>query len=96
MAGMWSIGECNYTGVIVKNPTLLYLCAFIGLFSQMIPLLYFCRLAVGFKNDKPIIAIAKLLTVLDLVACVLQLSGTVHYPRACTCSMSFCLSYFAS
>ena len=26
MAGMWSIGECNYTGVIVKNPTLLYLC----------------------------------------------------------------------
>ena len=77
MAGMWSIGECNYTGVIVKNPTLLYLCAFIGLFSQMIPLLYFCRLAVGFKNDKPIIAIAKLLTVLDLVACVLQLSGTV-------------------
>lgn len=31
MAGMWSIGECNYTGVIVKNPTLLYLCAFIGL-----------------------------------------------------------------
>ena len=77
MAGMWSIGECNYTGVIVKNPTLLYLCAFIGLFSQMIPLLYFCRLAVGFKNDKPIIVIAKLLTVLDLVACVLQLSGTV-------------------
>ena len=77
MAGMWSIGECNYTGVIVKNPTLLYLCAFIGLFSQMIPLLYFCRLAVGFKNDKPIIVIAKLLTMLDLVACVLQLSGTV-------------------
>lgn len=60
-----------------QNPTLLYLCAFIGLFSQMIPLLYFCRLAVGFKNDKPIIVIAKLLTVLDLVACVLQLSGTV-------------------
>ena len=44
---------------------------------KMIPLLYFCRLAVGFKNDKPIIVIAKLLTVLDLVACVLQLSGTV-------------------
>ena len=77
MVGMWSIGECNYTGVIVKNPTLLYLCAFIGLFSQMIPLLYFCRLAVGFKNDKPIIVIAKLLTVLDFIACALQLSGMV-------------------
>ena len=37
----------------------------------------FLQACSWFKNDKPIIVIAKLLTVLDLVACVLQLSGTV-------------------
>lgn len=82
MVGIWSIGECNYTGVIIKNPTLLYLCAFIGLFSQMIPLLHFCKSAVGFKNPRPIIIVAEIITILDILACILQLSGTLAFSQS--------------
>lgn len=82
MVGMWSIGECNYTGVIIKNPTLLYLCAFIGLFSQIIPLLHFCKSAVGFKNPRPIIIVAEIITILDILACILQLSGTLAFSQS--------------
>lgn len=82
MVGMWSIGECNYTGIIIKNPTLLYLCAFIGLFSQIIPLLYFCKNAVGFKNPRPIIIVAEIITILDILACILQLSGTLAFSQS--------------
>ena len=82
MFGMWSIGECNYTGVLVKNPTLLYLCAFIGLFSQIIPLLHFCKSAVGFKNPRPIIIVAEIITILNILACILQLSGTLAFSQS--------------
>ena len=82
MVGMWSIGECNYTGVLVKNPTLLYLCAFIGLFSQIIPLLHFCKSAVGFKNPRPIIIVAEIITILNILACILQLSGTLAFSQS--------------
>lgn len=82
MVGMWSTGECNYTGVLVKNPTLLYLCAFIGLFSQIIPLLHFCKSAVGFKNPRPIIIVAEIITILNILACILQLSGTLTFSQS--------------
>lgn len=82
MVGMWSTGECNYTGVLVKNPTLLYLCAFIGLFSQIIPLLHFCKSAVGFKNPRPIIIVAEIITILNILACILQLSGTLAFSQS--------------
>ena len=82
MVGMCSIGECNYTGFLVKNPTLLYLCAFIGLFSQIIPLLHFCKSAVGFKNPRPIIIVAEIITILNILACILQLSGTLAFSQS--------------
>lgn len=82
MVGMWSIGECNYTGVIIKNPTFLYLCAFIGLFSQIIPLLYFCKSAVGFKNPKPITIVTEIITILDILACILQLCGIIAFSQS--------------
>lgn len=39
-AGAWAFGESTLTALIVKNPTFLYLCGFIGLFTLAVPLIH--------------------------------------------------------
>ncbi|MGP1570497.1 MAG: hypothetical protein ACTTH0_06210, partial [Eubacteriales bacterium] len=61
-SGLWGFGECNLTALIIKNPTLLYLFAFIGLFTVCIPLIQLANVAIGFKNPKPVSLISSFLT----------------------------------
>lgn len=80
--GAWAFGECNFTGILFKNPTLLYLLAFMGLFTFPIPLLYFATSAIRFKNPKPIRVMAIFMTVASSVALLLQLLKMVPLSKS--------------
>lgn len=73
VSGMWAFGECNFTGLIIKNPSLLYLFAFIGLFTICIPLIQLTNASVGFKSSKPLYILSSFLSVSVILALFLQL-----------------------
>lgn len=39
LVGIWIFGECNLTGIFIQNPPLLYLMAFLGMFTLTVPLI---------------------------------------------------------
>lgn len=80
--GAWAFGECNLTGLIIKNPTMLYLFAFMGLFTFVIPLLYFARSTINFHNPKPVWLMAIFMSVSAAVALLLQLLGLVPLSKS--------------
>lgn len=83
--GAWAFGESNFSGLLVKNPALLYLLyllAFIGLFTLVIPVLHFAMEVVNFKNPRLIRYICMFQTVLCLLTFVLQLVGIVPLSKS--------------
>lgn len=52
--GLWCFGECNITGLIIHNATLLYLLAFIGLYIIPVSLMLFITTMVSFRNTRPL------------------------------------------
>lgn len=46
-SGAWSLGECDLTGILFPYPELLYIIAFVGLFTFSIPLL---RCGISLSN----------------------------------------------
>ena len=105
ISGMWGFGECNFTGMIIKNPTLLYLFAFIGLFTVCIPLIQLANASIGFKNPKPLYILSSFLTVTSTIALALQFFGiyplsssmyVFHFMSTCSlCILSFLTVYEA-
>jgi hypothetical protein len=81
-AGIWTFGECNLTGLLIRNPTLLYLLAFIGLFSIPVPLLLFGRTVVPFHQKKPLRWLTLLYAAATVAALALQLTGLVPFERS--------------
>ena len=75
VSGLWGFGECNLTGLIIKNPTLLYLFAFIGLFTVCIPLIQLANVSIGFKKQKPLCILSSFLALSSTVALILQFFG---------------------
>lgn len=75
VSGLWGFGECNLTALIIKNPTLLYLFAFIGLFTVCIPLIQLANVSIGFKNPKPLSLLSSFLTASAIIALILQFLG---------------------
>lgn len=80
--GIWCFGECNLTGLIIPNPTLLYLLAFAGLYTVPIPLLLFAGTTISFHSQYPL----RFLCLADLsaaaVAFLLQLLGIAGFSRS--------------
>ncbi len=80
--GAWAFGECNLTGLIIKNPTMLYLLAFTGLFTLAVPILYFAKSTIGFHNPKLVWLMAIFMSVAASVALLLQLLGLVPLSKS--------------
>lgn len=80
--GAWGFGESNFTGLLIKNPTLLYLLAFIGLFTFSIPILHFAKSTINFKKPKPISFAVNVITVITTIALLLQLAGIVSLSKS--------------
>lgn len=105
VSGLWGFGECNLTALIIKNPTLLYLFAFIGLFTVCIPLMQLADVSIGFKNPKPLSFLSSFLTASVIVALTLQFFGiyplsssmyAFHFMTTCSlCILSLLTVYEA-
>ena len=105
VSGLWGFGECNLTALIIKNPTLLYLFAFIGLFTVCIPLMQLADVSIDFKNPKPLSFLSSFLTASVIVALTLQFFGiyplsssmyAFHFMTTCSlCILSLLTVYEA-
>ena len=76
-SGMWAFGENNFSGFMFKNSTMLYLTAFVGLFTFMIPLLHFTRSTVDFEDPRPIWGLELFVTLCASLSMALQLTGVL-------------------
>ena len=85
ITGFWSLGENNFSNVIFKNSTLLYVFSFGGFFTFIIPLLRFARSLVDYENPKPIWYLELFMAAAAGTALLLQLLGIL----SCTTSMHF-------
>lgn len=80
-SGLWALGECNFTGLIIKNPTLLYFLTFIGFFSYPIPLIQLAISTIEFKNAKPITLLRNLMIAACTLAFSLQIFGVLPFSK---------------
>lgn len=82
-AGSWVFGECNLTGVLIDAPVILYLLAFLGMFTLAVPILKLGCMELNLRRES-----RRLLNgmILALEACtgaviVLQLSGIAAFSK---------------
>lgn len=80
--GSWALGENNLTGLFISNPTLLYLMAFTGMISFVVPLIYFGLTMVEFHHKRLLLVTALLGGVAAVVGLLLQLTGLVSLSRS--------------
>ncbi len=80
--GAWSFGECNLTGLLVGNAPLLYLMAFLGLFTFAIPLLRFILVVLRPHAGPFLEALCAFMVLCVCGAAALQLFGVVSLSRS--------------
>ena len=81
-SGAWTFGESNLTALFFHNYTLLYILAFMGLFSFPIPLMYFGLSIIDLHNKKPIEVTALFLTLVCSLVMLLQILGLVSLSKS--------------
>lgn len=75
--GAWNIGENDFSVFVFRNPTLLYMIAFVGLFFVIAPLYGFALNAVSFRWRRLLTIVFYASAVLPAAAVLLQLAGLV-------------------
>lgn len=81
--GCWVLGECNLTGVLIDAPALLYLLAFLGLFTMAVPILKFGCTVLNLRREsrRLLDGMALTLEVCTGAAIVLQLLGAAAFSK---------------
>ena len=79
-SGMWFLCENQFSVLCFKNDTLLYILAFAGFFSFMVPLLRFFRVAIDFRNPRQLSILEAISGVAAVLALILQLTGVLSFP----------------
>lgn len=81
--GSWIFGECNLTGVLIDAPVLLYLLAFLGLFTLIIPILKFgCAILMLRKESRRLLnGMVLTLEACTGIAILLQLFGIAAFSK---------------
>lgn len=80
--GCWALGENNLTGLIISNPTLLYIMAFSGMISFVIPLIYFGLTVVDFHDTRLLFVTALINVTAAFTGLLLQISGMVSLSKS--------------
>jgi len=80
--GGWTFGECNLTGLFIGSPPLLYLLAFLGLFTLAIPLMRFGLAVLRPHTRAPLEMLCALLMISVCGAVLLQILGIVSLSRS--------------
>lgn len=73
--GIWVMGECNLTGLLVENANILYIMAFCGLFTVAIPLTKFCLVMFGEHQRRLMNIQCLILEAAVCLAVIAQLTG---------------------
>lgn len=81
-AGLWFFGECDVAGLLIPNPPLLYVCAFLGLFTMAIPLLRFGITILALHTQRLLQIACLVLEVAVIIAIVLQFFGVCALSRS--------------
>ncbi|MEY8395109.1 GHKL domain-containing protein [Lachnospiraceae bacterium 45-P1] len=97
--GIWVIGECNFTGLLVENANILYIVAFCGLFTMAVPMTKFCLILFG-EHQRRLMSIqclvletAVCLAVIAQLAGIASLSKTMYLFHILV-PLAFCLCGF--
>lgn len=81
-AGIWVLGECDFTSWLLPYPSLLYAMAYIGLFCVTIPFLRFGLVILQPRNKLLIRIILWLHYISVITAFILQLTGFMDFTRS--------------
>ena len=82
MTGLWSFGENNFTGLIFKNSTFLYLISFIGFFTFILPLLRFTQTIIDFEKPKLLWIMELITTITCIITLILQFTGIIPFSQS--------------
>ena len=79
--GSWVFGECNLTGVLIDAPVILYLLAFLGLFTLAVPMLKLGCMVLNLRWESRRLLHGMILALEFCIgaAIVLQLSGIAAF-----------------
>lgn len=81
-AGLWQFSENTLNVYLTQRPSLLYLLAFLGMFTMTVPLFYFSARLLDLSDSRPLRVIVSLLELSILAAMALQLAGAVPFSRS--------------
>ena len=81
-AGVWILGECDFTPWVFPYPSLLYAMTYMGLFCVAIPSLQFGLIILHPRNKLPIKIMLWLHYFSVIVAVVLQLTGAMDFTKS--------------
>lgn len=82
VTGIWMFSESNLTVYILQMPALLYLLAFIGLFSVPIPLLCFAMNILDLQHSRLLQFLTLLSSFSLCIAMLLQLTGMMPFSKS--------------
>jgi hypothetical protein len=80
-AGVWGLGECDFSLFLIPYPTLLYVMAFVGLYSLPVTLLMYGIAALDPLYKRPLRVLASIDTAALITVLALQASGTSDLSR---------------
>jgi uncharacterized membrane protein YsdA (DUF1294 family) len=80
--GMWSVGECDLSSVIIKRPVTLHMMTYIGLYTLLIPLTHLTRIVIDRPGDKLPFVLCRASEIFALAAIVAQLAGVWQFSES--------------
>lgn len=92
--GLWGLGECDLTGIVVHNESLLSLATFTSVFYLPISVHCFFRSTVGYRNEKPVTICIRLCLAVASIITVLQATSLVSFYNALPYFIWFAIATF--
>lgn len=80
--GIWILGECDLTAFLIPYPSLLYVMAYMGMFTLTLPFLRYGLLTLNPRNKLPIYIMEAVIGISILGASLLQLMGRIAFTRS--------------
>ncbi len=81
-SGVWGLGECDFSALLMPWPSLLYAMSYLGLFTVIIPFLRFGLIVLNPKNRLPMQVMLWVNGLSVGAAVLLQLTGLVDFTRS--------------
>lgn len=80
--GMWSIGECDLSSVLIKRPTLLHIMTYVGLYCLPVPLAHLTRIVIGHPDSWWSTLPCRATELFALAAIAMQLLGIWQFSQS--------------